>query len=95
MPNGAVMGWCNRCEQWRLVHGRNYEDYAYFIGSFCDPCYDWIEAQVLMWNYREALQTIDHHLRHPLSQLLNDDGTGHLISEFVGGSMVPYNHEEE
>ena len=88
------MGFCDYCEQHRMLHGRNHEDHLHFIGHYCDPCLDWIDAKVLMWGYRDSLRYVDFYLRHPLSRLFTDDHLGHLISEYVGGDTVPVDFEE-
>ena len=85
MPNGVRDGYCSFCHNYTGVHPRVEEDYDFFHGQYCDPCYDWIEVDEEHWRLFRLLQMANNRLTHPLAALIEHDDIGAAIASFARG----------
>ena len=85
MPNGVRDGYCSFCHHYARIHPRVEEDYEFFHGQYCDPCYDWIEVDEEHWRLFRLLQMANNRLTHPLAALIEHDDIGAAIACFARG----------
>lgn len=78
MPNGhTVFTQCSYCRRRKECHARNAEDHSYWVGQYCDECYDWIDKNEHNWDCWEAEMRTRHRIsctakHHPLKRLLEN-----------------------
>ena len=93
MPNGyPFWSQCHFCLQWDLCHGRGDEDFAFWVGTWCNTCLDWIEADEDSWAIFHARNYRFHHTAglllcccrdHPLVDMARTEAATSLIAEFL------------
>ena len=70
---------------------RNELDYRIYTGWTCDECNDWIDILSVHCEWSIRMAIADHHLTHPLTELLHIghdradpfEHIGHLIASFI------------
>ena len=93
MPNGyPFWAQCHWCRQFDYCHGRNDEDYTFWVGVYCWDCLDWIDDDDDRWDYWHYRNTGYHRFRgrilccgkeHPLVGLAQDDALMGLLTDFL------------
>ena len=93
MPDGGLI-WmqCCHCRQWTHCHRRHQEDFEFWVGDWCDTCYDWIEEDEDAWLAFHSLVRTRHQIsgrvsctarENPLKALVALDGVLEPLVRFI------------
>ena len=93
MPNGhPFWAQCQFCRRWDYCHGRGDEEYIYWVGTWCNNCLAWIEADEYAWSTYHARNYQFHHIKgrilccgpaHPLVHMIQVDAVAELLTDFL------------
>ena len=93
MPNGyPFWAQCHFCRRWADCHGRNNEDYEYWVGTWCNDCLDWIEEDEDEWWCYHTRNYLLHNIKgriicccpaHPLVHMIQLDAVAELLTDFL------------
>ena len=65
------------------MHLRSEDEYIFFLGWYCDECYDWIEADDAHWRFFAKLRIADPSGSHPITNIFASDDVGHAVADFL------------